>query len=386
MKRNRIILIILWIMSVIAISFYGGVISYGFFIIFTSIPVIALAYILFVILFFKVYQKLDGRHLVSNRTFTFYFTLQNESLIPFSGIRVSFYSSFSKISGLDDATEYELAPHTGIRKNTELVCRYRGEYEVGIRKIIVQDFFRLFRIAYKNKEPLRVTVKPDIVTLDSLRVSDEIMSSAKDSRAELTEPDVLVREYLPTDDKRMINWKATAAAQKLMVRERTGQQQPGVGIIMDPKRISDVQKEYLPVENKMLETVIAMALYFCSHNIPVSVHDGSRTYDDRTGSYGFFDTLYENLCAFSFDEESDNLSVYNNALREESITDKKTVFIITHTWDANTGEFARELSRRGIFVRIYIVNDEESSVMSDDEIPRCSIVTIPTDADLKEVL
>jgi len=386
MKRNRIILVILWIMSLVAISFYGGVISYGFFFIITFIPVISILYLFFVILFFKVYQKLDGRHLISNRPFTFYFTLQNESIMSFSGIRVDFYSSFSTISGLDDATEYELAPRSGIKKNTELVCKYRGEYEVGIKNIIVQDFFRLFRISYRNREPLRVTVKPNIVTLGSLHISEDITNSAKDAVAEITEPDVLVREYTPSDDMRMISWKATAATQKLMVRERIGQQQQGVGILLDPKRNSSDPGMYLPVEDKMLETIIALALYFCSNNTPVSVFDGKESYSDMTGSYGWFDAFYEKMCKFVFDEDIDTALVYENAFCDESMIGKKTVFIVTSVWDDHTSMFVKELSRRSIAANVCLITDTGELLMPEDEIPRCTIVNIPTGCDLTEVL
>ena len=85
MRRNRIIWLVLYIMSIVAISFYGGAVSYGTFITLTMVPVVSLIYILLVILCFRVYQKLDGRDVVANHRADFYFTLQNESLMAFSG-------------------------------------------------------------------------------------------------------------------------------------------------------------------------------------------------------------------------------------------------------------------------------------------------------------
>ena len=210
MKRNRIILLILWVLSLIGISFYGGQISYGLFILFSLIPIISLLYILCVYLLFKIYQNIDARDIVCNNTATFYFTLQNESAISFSGVRVLFYSTFSTISGLDDKTEYELRPKIGIKKQTDIVCKYRGEYEVGIKKVVIQDFFRLFSITYKNREPFRVTVRPNIVHLTELLHADIAMSAVRDSRVNQNEPDVISREYVVGDDIRMMNWKVSA--------------------------------------------------------------------------------------------------------------------------------------------------------------------------------
>ena len=90
MRRNRIILLILWIASLFAISFYGGTISYGIFAFLTLIPVIAVIYILLVRSFFRIYQEIDARDLRANHSSVFYFTLQNESFMAFSGVRVLF--------------------------------------------------------------------------------------------------------------------------------------------------------------------------------------------------------------------------------------------------------------------------------------------------------
>ena len=150
MRRNRIIWLILYVLSIVFISFYGGVISYGSFAVLTLIPVVSILYIIFVIFRFRIYQKLDGRNPVCNNRSDFYFTLQNESFMIFSSVRVTFYSDYSTITGLDDRTEYELSPRSGIRKQTDLICRYRGEYEVGIRKITVTDPLRLFSISYRK--------------------------------------------------------------------------------------------------------------------------------------------------------------------------------------------------------------------------------------------
>lgn len=123
MKRNRIILIVLWLLSLIGISLQGGPVTYGIFYLLTLIPLFSLAYIGLVIHLFKIYQAVEGLPLVANHPTDFYFVLQNESWILFSGIQILFYSSFSSISGLYDETEYELHPGSGIRRNTRILCR-----------------------------------------------------------------------------------------------------------------------------------------------------------------------------------------------------------------------------------------------------------------------
>ena len=232
MKRNRRILFLLWVLSLIGISLRGGPVTYGVFFMLTLVPVISLLYIRLVIVLFKIYQDLDGKDLTANRPAVFRFVLQNESVVLFSGVRVLFYSSFSSIGGLSDRIEYELMPQERIEKKTDVICRYRGNYEIGVKTIEVMDFFRLFKVAYRNPEPLRIRVKPDIVRIDELKNADLILSAMQDSRINPQEADVLMREYVPGDDPRLINWKASGAQGKLMIRARTSEEQEGIAVVM----------------------------------------------------------------------------------------------------------------------------------------------------------
>ena len=63
----------------------------------------------------------------------------------------------------------------------------------------IRDYFRLIRLRFHNRETLRVTVKPDLVTLDELRCADLSQTTAKDNPMNRTEPDVIVRKYDPGD-------------------------------------------------------------------------------------------------------------------------------------------------------------------------------------------
>ncbi len=386
MRRNRIVLLILWLLSLVCISFYGGVISYGFFAFFTLVPLMSLIYILFVYLFFKIYQNLEGRDITCGRTSLFYFTLQNESFIALSGVRVIFYSTFSTISGLDDETEYELQPHSGIRKETDIICRYRGEYEVGIKKVIIQDFLRLFTVTYMNREPLRVTVKPNIIHLSELKSTEAVVSTSEQMQSNMTEADVLVREYVPGDNPRFISWKVSGAAGKLMVRERTGQQQREIGIIMDPKRYGKKKEEYLRLENKMLETVIALVLFFSKKNIPVCFYHGGDGIKKQTVDARNFDHFYDLMCDYSFREEYEARELFWEILEKGGIFESRAVFFVIHKWDETARETALRISDNNIPVIVYVISDEAGEEAGFGDIPRSAVKVISAGADLSEVM
>ena len=385
MKRNFRILLGLWILSIIGISLRGGPVTYGIFFLLTFLPVSSLFYIWLVILLFKIFQDLEGKELTANHPAVFRFVLQNESFLLFSGVRVRFYSDFSEISGLSDDIEYELMPKERIERKTDLVCKYRGNYEVGVRTIEVTDFFRFFTIAYRNPEPLRLKVKPDIVHLTELNHTEILLSAVTDSRIYPNEADVLMREYVAGDDPRLINWKASGAQGKLMIRERIGEQQEGIGILMDPHRYSDRMEDYLPLENRMLETVIALNLFLMEQGIPVeTVIREDRTEYINVDPHIGFDAFYARMANYRFTHANTTDTLIADVLRQARLFHKKTVILVLHEWCPSAESLVQELLRNGIYTAVYLVNDAASD--SPIAAHRADVVHVSVNADLTEVL
>ena len=387
MKRNRLFLLLFWILSLVGISFYGGPVSYGFFAMVTMVPVISLLYLLYVFIRFRIYQKLDSNSLVSNQMVPFYFTLQNEDYFTYSGVKVSFFSSFCTIHGLEDDVEYELLPGTGIRKETGLVCKYRGEYEVGIEKVRIQDCFRLFQITYRNRETLRVTVKPNRVHLSELKNLGDLPATTGESRQRATEPDVLVRKYVQGDDIRQMHWKATASSGTLMVRNRIGEEQQGVLIIMSTCRFSKKPKEYLPTENKILETTLALTFYFVNKMIPVKTcYMDENLVETVTDSLDKYDDYYEQLSAVSFIEGSTDEEVFTKVWQSGSVSTGKLVFFVLQKWSPEAAAMAELLNQNNISVVAYVITDTMEDEHYTGGLTGTNIVTVDPDAKLTEVL
>ena len=81
----------------------------------------------------------------------------------------------------------------------------------------------------------------------------------------------------------------------------TGEDIPALRIIMDSCRYSEKPEDHLPLENKILETVLALSYFLAGHHIPVSVC----TYNEKyvrmnvNGTEGFED-FYNAMAGFSF--------------------------------------------------------------------------------------
>ena len=392
MRRNRIILVVLWITSVVCISFYGGTVSYGFFTVVSLIPVVSLIYLLLVLLRFKIYQRFECPEIVSNHVVPFYFTLQNEDFFAFAGVRVNFYSDFSEIDGLSDDIEYELLPHTKIRKETGLLCRYRGEYDVGIKSVTLRDFFGLFSITYSNREPLRASVVPDIIKPASLKSTDAEAFSSRESAYDMHYPNVTVREYMRGDDVRRINWKQSARTGKLYVRNYAGEEKDGVGIIIDTRRKDNEQAVYLPVENRILEAAIALALFFMNKNIHVSAYCyKSGVEEHAVDSADSFDRFYRSMASAVFDPDLDSALMYAAFMGYAGIGENKIVFMVTPDADDGAMELAGWLNRGNTDVIIYHVGNDDAGDTEglEPEVsvgPHTKLYKVPTEGNLEGLL
>ena len=388
MRRNRIILMILWILSLIFITVSGTQTAYGFFILLTMIPFLSLFYIFLVNHHLKIYQHVNGHDLIANHRSDYRFILQNESFIPFSGIRVLFFPDFSSMSERDMQDEYELFHGNRVVKRDSLICHYRGEYHIGIKAVVIQDFFRLFSFTRDLKRPLFVRVKPDIIRLDDLRSNKETLNTLRENRFKRNIADLLLRDYVPGDDLKLINWKVSAASQKLMVRQLSGEERQGIALIMDSCRYTEDPKEYLPVENKILETVIALDLFFLQKAIPVTVYLEEETAEELNGdSLHSFETNYERLSAFRFSSAKRPAVLCSGILSSNTLFNKAMVFLILGRMDPSYSSLIELLRQRDLPLTVVVIGDRPDVALSQIQSgENTGFLFIKTDDDLKEVL
>ncbi len=387
MKKNRIIWAILLIISLVGISWFGGPVSYGFFAVLILIPIMSLLYLLLVAIFFRIYQDLPGKQLTACQTYPFTFRLMNEFPFAFAGIRVGFFSSFSTISGLSDDEEYELLPKTGIREDTELVCKYRGEYEVGIKKVVLQDYFRLFKISLNNNETKRVLVRPALIDLEDLCDVDFSNMMRRDIEINPSEPDVLTREYEPGDDVRFINWKVSAGSGKLMVRKMIGEEKEGIAILTGTERFSEKQEEHLPLENKMMECTIALALYCHRKNIPVTEYYlADQIVKLATAGADQFDLFYDEFSNIRFQNTYKEAKLMEMAAASQELFNCKAVFIVIHEWSDKVTELLTLLGGNNVYAIVYLIGNENRQELPRAQFPRAVLIQFETDDDLKEVM
>lgn len=391
MRVRRCVLGICWLLSLILISIYGGTVSYGIFFGLTLVPFISFLYILFVWIFHRIYQEIGSRNIVSGQSVPYYFVLKNESWFAFAGIKVFFFTDFSYVEELPEEIEYELLPGEQYKYETSFVCKYRGEYEVGIKEIVISDFWGLFRIKSAIRGAKKVIVAPKLIRLDELKSVSDISAMMQKDNLQTTELDAVTREYTAGDALKQINWKATARMQKLMSRRPVGEEKRGVALLFDTKRCNKKPEVFLPIENKMLEIVLALTLFMSKNNVSVSFFYGQN--NARTGlrqgminSVGDMDGFYEQIKEVHFNQNADMRSDLQKILQGGLLIDKAVVFFVLHEMDDDILRMTYQLAENDTTVICYIVTDdnvEEFCTMSD--LSR-RIIAITPEEELEEVL
>lgn len=388
MRTRRAVFGVSWLLSLVAISFYGGTVSYGLFFALTLLPFLSLFYIVCVWFRYKVYQEIGSRNIVSGQSVPYYFVLQNEDKFAFAAIGISFFSDFSYIEELPDETEYELLPGEKYKYETSFVCRYRGEYEVGIREVTISDFFRLFRIRCEVKETKKVIVAPRLIRLHELKsVSDVSAMMRREVLKQEAEPDIVTREYVYGDTLKQIHWKATAREQKLMSRRLIGEEKEGVLIFFDTHRYDENPRRYLPLENCLLETVLALGFFLSEKSIPVVLYCSQEKWKkNRLNGIGDFGDFYELTGELEFDRAQDTKGRIRYLLDRGTALDKRVVFFVLQKMDIEILEMTRRISENGVIVVFYVITEEDMEdlrAMGDGN--RRIIAVTPQDK-LEEVL
>lgn len=377
----------LWILSLAAITGYGGTVSYGFFFGVTLIPLVSLVYMICVYSRFKIYQEVGSRSMVCGQPESYLFVLQNEDFFAFTSVSVRLFSDFSYVEDMPGDVEYELLPGDRFSFETRIVCRYRGEYEIGVKDVAVTDFFRLFRLRYRNPGTVKALVSPRVVPLTELRSIWEFQTLLRREISAETEPDVLVRDYREGDPPRQIHWKLAAREGKLKTRLRIGEEKEGIALFCDMKRYSREMEQNLPLENKMLEALLALGFFFAGRDAGFSVYYSQNgLVKKQVQGIRDFDVFYREMDEAMFREEENLHDTLEQAMRGGNLWMNRLVFLVLHDLDEQIMDITRRLSAEGTLVVAYAVTDNSQEQYVRESSERRRIIAVPIEAELEGVL
>ncbi len=319
MKQNRILYFCLFFLALIFIYFYGGRIPYAFFYVIVLLPVISLLYTFLVYLRFKYGQDTDRKFVTKGDKVNFIFSIHNEDFFFYPYVKVTFYGAETVFAKQFQIKNFSLAPFHGKTFSFELLCNYRGNYEIGINSVEIEDFLGLFTFRYNVFEPKYVTVYPCIVYLDRFFLktdfqseSHSILNSRNEDMATISD----IRNYAFGDSLKRIHWKLTAKSGDLMVKKFQSTSETSVVMILDLKKNPYTSGINVAVEDKVIESIVSV-LHYCLYNwIPVTlIYYSGRLVTVQARNHLMFNEIYEILARVKFNESipvKDLIEVYTN--------------------------------------------------------------------------
>ena len=362
MKRNRLILAAVILAAGIYASFFGGNFSYTLFYLTLIVPVLSLMYTLFVYLRFRLYQDIGERKVLKGELVPYAFTLSNEDAVSYTNIKVNFFKDKSYVSDTDGRTEYLLLPGQSDTLQTTLCCKYRGEYDVGVKSVEITDFLYLFSVTYPIYTKLNLTVLPRVFTLDKLVFSQDEQDPKKSRyrpRPEEEFLDVDVRKYAPGDSMRTIHWKVSARQNALFTRRVSDHPKTKVLLLLDLSPVHEKDLSKVIVEDQMLESALSIADYYKNHSTDVDVcYDQNGRQAETIDSETAFKAFYQRCATLHFNGRTSAAEL----LLEQIKTGTGRFFgiLIVHSVTGELYDVAAEAVARGNSLALLFVSDDVS--------------------------
>lgn len=305
MRLNRIICVIAIIGSGVFVSYFGGTISYSLFYLSLLTPLLSFLYTLFVYFQFKLAQSIESVLVRKGEWNDYSFTIANENFITFSRIKVNFFKEKSTMEISSGINEYSLLPGESEKLYTRMKCNYRGEYEVGIDSVEVTDYLYLFTIKYPLPSRLKVYVLPRVVPIDRLGIAltqEDVKNPTRYSNTAEEELDTEIRKYSPGDSRKRIHWKASARMKELISRKYQEIPKSEIAIFMDLARIKEEELKEIIFEDKIIESVLAIANYYAVRNTPAHIiYNKVERTNYRISSKETFNIFYKACAKIDFD-------------------------------------------------------------------------------------
>jgi len=397
MRRSRILYICLFAAALIFTYFNGGKMPYMLLYTVLMLPLVSLVYTLVIYVRFKYGQELDKKFVTKGDKVNFIFSINNEDFFIYPYMRVAFYGAKTIFENQFQEKSFSLNPFSGRNYSFELQCNYRGNYEIGINSVELEDFFGLFKFRYNVFEPKYVTVYPRIVYLDKFTLKTDYMSeshSILNSRDEDMSTVSDVRKYQYGDSLKRIHWKLTAKTTDIMVKKFESTSQTNSIMLLDLQRNPFSSGENIVLEDKLIESIVAVLYYCLSKWIPVNlVYYSEKLMNIEAKNHLMFNEIFELLAKIRFNESvpvKDLLEIFTT-----NVIKRTNILIFTSNLDYELYNQIYKASNAGYDISLIYTSPEKFTGVKNPEVenilrslPEIGVNSyrINMDDDIKEIL
>lgn len=308
MKLNRILYLSLLIITFTFVYYYGGKVPNMFFYTVLVLPIVSFTYMLIGYFMLKYEQSLDNDLIFKGDKVTFTVNIANRSFFILPYISISFLNDKGGVIQKHKINNISLQPFSKREVSIDYIYKYRGDFKLGVSTIEVQDFLGIFKFTLKNKTPLYITVYPQIIDIDEFYLSSGYLSDNVSSIGGGQEDISTIEEinkYNYGDSLRKIHWKLTAKTNELMIREYEKVGSRSAILILDLQSNNFEVEKNAAIEDKLLETTIAILRYCIYNDAEVKLIYDSKGINAINYSNSLdFQKAYEALAKVEFNQKT----------------------------------------------------------------------------------
>lgn len=312
---RRGIYLLLIVISLVFLSFYGGPLPYMVFFALVINMIASMIYIMYIFNSIRISQDILEHSVDKNQYVKLKFQIGNEGMLAGTSIKLNFNHEFSEVSGCEELEHIGLEPKQYIVKELELLCRYSGTYYAGVDSIEITDYFGIFHIRFEMPQRMKVVVRPRILKIDNLKFlnDNEQQVNSSNYRQDEAVVDNETRLYQSGDNAGMIHWRNSMKMQKLLVRTMSAEEAYDYIVIIDETiRLKDNVERIISAD-KVRETAIAVInyMYSCGYNIGCAMtQTGIIRLNDQYG----LTQLYNRISGCNFVGDNNVSNVIENAI------------------------------------------------------------------------
>lgn len=308
MKLNRILYLSLLIITFTFVYYYGGKVPNMFFYTVLVLPIVSFTYMLIGYFMLKYEQSLDNDLIFKGDKVTFTVNITNRSFFILPYISISFLNDKGGVIQKHKINNISLQPFSNREVSIDYIYKYRGDFKLGVSTIEVQDFLGIFKFTLKNKKLLYITVYPQIIDIDEFYLSSGYLSDNVSSIGGGQEDISTIEEinkYNYGDSLRKIHWKLTAKTNELMIREYEKIGSRSAILILDLQSNNFEVEKNAAIEDKLLETTIAILRYCIYNDAEVKLIYDSKGINAINYSNSLdFQKAYEALAKVEFNQKT----------------------------------------------------------------------------------
>jgi uncharacterized protein (DUF58 family) len=368
MRLNRFLYASLLILAFIFVYFYGGKVPYMLFYTVLALPVISVLYIFIGYFGLKCEQISDSNSVIKGDRVSYTLSITNRSLFFLPYVKIKLFGNSGAFLEQPGIRNIFIQPFSKEVYNYEYQCRYRGCYEFGLSAVEIQDFLGIFKLTFRKKHPLILTIHPRIIDINSFYLNNDYVPEHMANTGRLYEDISVIEDinkYNYGDSLKKVHWKLTAKVNELMVKKFQNTAAASITFIVDLNRNNFTLERKDALEDKHIEVVVAVLRRCLLNGAAVRlVYYNGEIKTIQCNSLLDFEAVYQVLTKIEFNQETHLQDIIASQMNYN--IKKPDILLSTSNIDYGLYETLCKVNASGFDVSLFYLSPDEITGKSGD--------------------